>query len=171
MLTSKITSYNPAWPAMFKEECNRISPAFGDELIQIYHVGSTAIPEISAKPEIDILVEVSDHRLTHQVDTFMRSCGYVRGSNLSDGHHFYRRDIEGIRTHKVHVCHIGHSQISQMLHFRNQLRREPILRKQYQQLKLSLEAENTGGIGEYLERKRPFIDKVLANQHHFSHNN
>ncbi|WP_108819248.1 GrpB family protein [Pseudovibrio sp. Alg231-02] len=160
-LTSKITAFNPAWSNMFEKERGRISGAFGDTLVSIYHVGSTAITGLAAKPEIDMLVEVSSQQRTSEVDNVMRSLGYSRGKDLSPEHYFYRRDVDGVRTHKVHVCPTGHSQISRMLRFRDLLRQDAELKDQYQCLKLKLEAENTDGIKEYLAGKAPFIDAIL----------
>ncbi|VTS39824.1 dephospho-CoA kinase/protein folding accessory domain-containing protein [Streptococcus dysgalactiae subsp. equisimilis] len=105
---------------------------------------------------------VSAHRDEARRDEALRGLGYVRGSDLSTGHHFHRRDIDGVRTHKIHVCAEGHAQIGRMLRFRDLLRQDPLLRRRYQALKLELEASNTGGIGEYLAGKAPFIDEVMA---------
>ncbi|XXD10106.1 GrpB family protein [Klebsiella sp. R445] len=160
-LTSKITLYNPNWPGMFVAERNRIAFIFGDHLVAIHHVGSTAIPGLAAKPEIDLLVEVSIFTNAARVDTLMGGFGYIRGCDLSAGHHFYRKDIDGIRTHKVHVCESGHKDISSMLSFRDILRQDVELKSRYQALKFKLEAENTSGIKEYLAHKMPFIEAVL----------
>ncbi|WP_254615883.1 GrpB family protein [Cupriavidus basilensis] len=110
-LTSKISHYDSRWPALFVTEKERMAKGLGTELVGIYHVGSTAVPGLAAKPEIDLLVEVSEHRNEPARDSFMSVLGYVRGSDLSAGHHFYRRDVDGVRTHKVHVCVSGHWQI------------------------------------------------------------
>ena len=48
-----------------------------------------------------------------------------------------------------------------MLRFRDLLRSDLDLRRRYQDLKLRLEAENTGGMAEYLVGKEPFIDAIL----------
>lgn len=161
-LTSKIAPYRAEWPAQFQAMSAKIRAAFGGELLAIHHVGSTAIPGLAAKPEIDLLVEVFAHRNEAARDAAMALLGYVRGSQLSDDHHFYRRDVEGVRTHKVHVCLAGHAQIERMLRFRDRLRDDAALRQQYQDLKLGLEAGNVGGIGEYLAGKAPFIDDVMS---------
>ncbi|MFZ6050347.1 GrpB family protein [Pseudomonas sp. CR3202] len=161
-LTSKITHYNSRWPALFLAEQTRIAEGFQSEFIQIHHVGSTAVPGLAAKPEIDVLVEVSEHRDETARRDFMRTLGYVRGSDLSEGHHFYRRDVDGVRTHKVHVCISGHPQIERMLRFRDLLRHDPVIRQQYQDLKFQLEASNREGIGEYLAKKAPFIDALMG---------
>ena len=161
-LTSQISAYDPQWPDLFLLEQRRIRAVFPDALVVIHHVGSTAVPGLAAKPEIDLLVEVERHKDTADVDHRMALLGYVRGKDLSRNHHFYRRDINGVRTHKVHVCSSGHWQIARMLRFRDLLREDPTLRARYQELKLHLEATNQHGIGEYLALKAPFIDAVVG---------
>ncbi|WP_223476754.1 GrpB family protein [Oricola indica] len=161
-LTSKISEYDNRWPDMFNSEKAHLEGVFGAKAIEIHHVGSTAVPGLAAKPEIDVLVVVSDHGNEAGIDQAMSSFGYIRGTNLSDGHHFYRRDVGGIRTHKVHVCLTKHWQISRMLGFRDLLRQDDDLRQKYQTLKLELESTNKHGIGEYLAQKAPFIDAVIG---------
>ncbi|MCH7417826.1 GrpB family protein [Pseudomonas mosselii] len=160
-LTSKITTYNPEWPQRYEADKMLLVSAFGDELIAMHHVGSTAVPQLAAKPEIDVLIEVSEHRNAAARDEVLLSLGYVRGSDLSEGHHFYRRNIGEVRTHKVHICRCGHPSIIQMLTFRELLRNDASLRQRYQDLKIELEATNTGGMAEYLEKKGPFIITAL----------
>ncbi|MBD9591691.1 GrpB family protein [Ensifer sp. ENS05] len=163
-LTSQISVYDPRWPVLFLSEQQRIRSVFANALVTIHHVGSTAVPGLAAKPEIDLLGEVSEHRDVGDVTERMKSLGYVRGTDLSQDHHFYRRDVNGVRTHKVHVCRSGHWQIERMLRFRDLLRQDPDLSARYQALKLHLEATNQHGIGEYLASKAPFIDAVLAHK-------
>ncbi|AMK31482.1 GrpB family protein [Pseudomonas mosselii] len=160
-LTSKITTYNPEWPQRYEADKVLLVSAFGDELIAMHHAGSTAVPQLAAKPEIDVLIEVSEHRNAAARDDVLLSLGYVRGTDLSEGHHFYRRNIGEVRTHKVHICRCGHPSIIQMLTFRDLLRNDASLRQRYQDLKIELEATNTGGMAEYLEKKGPFIIAAL----------
>lgn len=160
-LTSKITPYNPTWPARFLADRPLIASAFGDELIAIHHVGSTSVQGLAAKPEIDVLIEVRDHSGALARDEILMGLGYVRGSDLSEGHHFYRRNVDGIRTHKLHACTRGHLTILQMLGFRDLLRRDATVRQLYEALKFQLESSNTGGMAEYLEKKSPFIIAAL----------
>lgn len=160
-LTSKITAYDPAWPQRYEADKVLLASAFGDELLAMHHVGSTAVPQLAAKPEIDVLIEVSEHRNEAARDEVLLTLGYVRGSDLSEGHHFYRRNIGEIRTHKIHICRRGHRSVIQMLTFRDLLRSDASLRQRYQDLKMKLEATNIGGMAEYLEKKGPFIIAAL----------
>jgi len=160
-LTSKITTHNPAWPQRYEADKLLLALAFGDELVAMHHVGSTAVPQLAAKPEIDVLIEVSEHRNEAARDEVLLTLGYVRGSDLSQGHHFYRRNVGEVRTHKIHICRCDHPSVIQMLTFRDLLRNDSLLRQRYQDLKIELEATNTGGMAEYLEKKGPFIIAAL----------
>ena len=52
-----------ACTVQFEAESQRLAKAIGPNLVAVHHIGSTAIPNIYAKPIIDLLVEVvSDDR-------------------------------------------------------------------------------------------------------------
>lgn len=50
--------YDPTWPTLFEKERARLLDLFPDEFLAIEHIGSTAVPDLSAKPIIDILAGV-----------------------------------------------------------------------------------------------------------------
>jgi GrpB-like predicted nucleotidyltransferase (UPF0157 family) len=160
-LTSKITPYDARWPQMYASTADWLRPIFGRSLIDIQHVGSTAVPGLAAKPEIDVLVVVSDTADVERWAAALAEREFSRGGDLSPGHLFFKRNEHGVRTHKLHVCVPDHPTALKMLKFRDHLRRSPGDRERYAALKLALEAENTGGIGEYLEKKAPFIDSIV----------
>lgn len=160
-LTSTITPYQIQWPDMYRAEAARLERVFGSALKSIHHIGSTAVPRLSAKPEIDILVIVTGFSQIDSWTDTLAAHQYRRGGDLSVGHLFYKRDVEGVRTHKIHVCLAGHPKINEMLSFRDYLRRHDDVRNEYQELKLELENNNVTGIGEYLQGKEPFIRAAL----------
>ncbi|MBI2912693.1 MAG: GrpB family protein, partial [Chloroflexi bacterium] len=51
-----IVDYDASWPSLYEEERARIQEAIGAWLVDIQHVGSTAVPGLAAKPIIDIAV-------------------------------------------------------------------------------------------------------------------
>src|SRR6185295_18245210 len=56
----EIVAYNPEWPLMFADEKRHLLSCHPRELIRrIEHFGSTAVPNLAAKPIVDMLVEVS----------------------------------------------------------------------------------------------------------------
>ena len=55
----EIVNYDPRWPLLFDEEATRLRAVLDPSLIVgLEHFGSTAIPGLSAKPIIDILIAV-----------------------------------------------------------------------------------------------------------------
>jgi GrpB-like predicted nucleotidyltransferase (UPF0157 family) len=50
--------YDELWPREFAAEASRIEAACADLPLRLEHIGSTAIPGLSAKPVIDILAGV-----------------------------------------------------------------------------------------------------------------
>ena len=55
-----IVPYDPNWLSMFEDEAAFLRRELPKDLVKrIEHFGSTAIPGLSAKPIIDILVEVT----------------------------------------------------------------------------------------------------------------
>ncbi len=160
-LTSTITPYDPRWPKQHLDEAARLGPVFGAAMREIHHVGSTAVPGLAAKPEIDLLVVVENISGVDSWTQDLAAHRYQRGGDLSAGHLFYKRDVDGSRTHKIHVCLAGHPNISEMLSFRDYLRCHDEVRDEYQALKIALEQDNSTGIVEYLQGKEPFIRAVL----------
>ena len=161
-LTSSITAYDPRWPQGYADTAAQIAPILEPGLVEIHHVGSTAVPLLAAKPELDILAIVRTSETPESWRDSLGTLGFRRGGDLSPGHRFFKRDVEGVRTHKLHLCTAGHPSITEMLGFRDHLRVNEADRLSYEDLKLRLERENVGGIGEYLARKRPFISTILA---------
>lgn len=54
----EVVPYSEAWPAQFEHERQALQAAVGEAAKSIEHVGSTAVPGLSAKPTIDILMVV-----------------------------------------------------------------------------------------------------------------
>lgn len=51
----RVVDYDLAWERAYREEAKRIQDVLGDNCVEIYHIGSTAVPGLAAKPILDIL--------------------------------------------------------------------------------------------------------------------
>lgn len=161
-LTSSLRGYDPSVVDRYDTERIDLEEVFANAVRSVHHVGSTAIPGIWAKPEIDILVILAS---TDDIDRYassMESLGYrVRGDIDGDGRFYYSKDTHGVRTHKVHVCPVGLASAWELVAFRDFLLDHRDVAVQYSELKVRLEAENATGMREYLDGKDPFIQNVL----------
>ena len=159
-LTSAITDYDAAWPNLYAREADLLVPVFDADLLALHHVGSTAVEGLAAKPEIDLLAVVEADTALDAWTEALALLKYRRGGDLLAGHRFFKRDVGGVRTHKLHVCTVGHPQIARMLAIRDHLRAHADDRAAYASLKRRLEWKNRTGIAEYLGDKAPFLDEL-----------
>ena len=72
----EVVEHNNAWEELFKKEVTLIFSFLGDELIQAYHIGSTAIPNIVSKPVIDIILEVYNIEKLDKFNQAFEKFGY-----------------------------------------------------------------------------------------------
>ncbi|MEM7371381.1 MAG: GrpB family protein [Bacteroidota bacterium] len=162
-LTSPIVPYSDDWPKRFREEKAQLSQFIRPYFREIYHVGSTAVPGLTAKPEIDLLIIIPSLAHIEAINEGMHQLGYqVRGECGLVGRHYFSKDVDGQRTHKAHVCESNNIHGQRLLIFRDYLRDHPAVSQAYGELKLKLEAHNRDGIAEYLEGKTDFILEVLT---------
>jgi L-amino acid N-acyltransferase YncA/GrpB-like predicted nucleotidyltransferase (UPF0157 family) len=171
-----IVPYNPGWPKMFEEEKKHLFASLPLEIIKrIEHFGSTAIPNVSAKPIIDILVEVTSLDKTKKVIVpILMGQGYDyfwRPTYGNDGPPFYawfiKRDVHGRRTHHIHMVERNFEHWERLF-FRDYLIEHPRVEQEYQQLKLFLAEKFPNDRIAYTAAKTKFIEKttLLAKQYY-----
>src|ERR671921_2732344 len=104
MTKVEVVPHNPRWREAFEAEARQVAAALGENVVAIHHIGSTAIPNIYAKPVIDLLVEVRDITEADGRSSAMESLGYeVMGEYGIPGRRYFRKDDrQGVRTHNLH---------------------------------------------------------------------
>lgn len=71
-----VTEYNPDWVMMFENEAARIRYILGESCIAVYHIGSTAVPGLKAKPIIDIMPVVQKIQSVDKMSDKFEQIGY-----------------------------------------------------------------------------------------------
>lgn len=134
----------------------------GDAIERIHHVGSTAIPDIHAKPVIDMLAVTSDMTVVDQRSGLVGEIGYeaLGEFGISGRRYFRKDDQDGIRTHQIHVFAEESPQIARHLAFRDYLIAHPAIAKDYEVLKLALAADFPHDSRRYTAGKDAFIREV-----------
>lgn len=163
-----IASYNPAWPRMFEEEKRHLLNCLPPDLIRrIEHFGSTAIPNLAAKPIVDMLVEVTSLEETKRsIVPVLEAQGYDyfwRPTHGWDGPPFYawliKRDAAGSRTHHIHMVESDFEQWDRLL-FRDYLIEHPETAREYEALKLALAHDYPNDREAYTNGKTEFVVRV-----------
>jgi dephospho-CoA kinase len=186
MLTLPV-EYDPDWPLRFERYRDEIAGMTGVARNRIAHIGSTAVPGTWAKPIIDIQISVADLSLfdlshldgsgyqpvAHNDcdDPFPDACAGPAGWEKK-----YARLVRSDqRLAHIHIRQIGNPNHRFALLFRDFLRATPFVRDQYSDFKqtcakLSQDTSDTGGTGDYLSLKDPFVRLIAHCSEHWATN-
>jgi GrpB-like predicted nucleotidyltransferase (UPF0157 family) len=168
-----IAEYDPAWATEFSREEARLRHAIGEWASAIEHVGSTAVPGLAAKPVIDIGVALRRFEDALQCVTPLVRIGYrCMGEFDLPGRIFFRKltespapgqTLSGVaRTHQIHMYERGHWEDVAHILFRDALRTDPSLAREYEALKRELAREHAADVEAYAEAKSVFVRAVIS---------
>lgn len=159
----EVVPYDPAWPKMFEEEAARIKQVLDEHCLEIHHIGSTSVPGLSAKEDLDILCIVDE--LSSSLD--LQSIGYLfKGEFNIPLRYFFSKNTPYSKVN-LHVCEPGHGFIALNLCFRDYLRTHEEARVAYQALKYGIVSDSASfergkhGFPKYTLEKNKFIKSVL----------
>lgn len=158
----RLVSYDPAWPDRFAEERVALELAIGSWATGgIHHVGSTAVPNLEAKPIIDILVGVESLEASRASFDPLTELGYLYAPYLPQEMHWFCKPHPSRRTHHLHLVPTDSSRFRDELAFRDRLRADPEAAAEYMELKRELATRFTGNRDAYTDAKAEFIRSVL----------
>lgn len=150
-----VVDYDPSWPASFEAERERISPLLGG--VELHHIGSTAVPGLAAKPIIDMMALVDSYE--EAIARLVADAGY-QYPEAFNAHLAKRRFLlyprPSLRTHHLHLVD-DPDELLPYLRFRDRLRTEPSLARDYVALKRALARRFRENREAYTEAKTDFI--------------
>jgi GrpB-like predicted nucleotidyltransferase (UPF0157 family) len=167
--TVEIVAYDSRWPRVFLEERARLIALFPALVRRIEHFGSTAVPGLSAKPIVDMLVEVTSlDEVKAQIVPVLESTGYDylwRPTTGDDTPPFYawfiKRDKRGQRTHHIHMVEHDFPHWEGLL-FRDYLIAHPDVAQQYVDVKRRLAAQFPNDRTAYTDGKSEFVRYITG---------
>jgi len=159
-----VVPHNPGWVEEFARESVRVASTLGTLMVEILHIGSTAISGIHAKPVIDMLASVTTIEAVDARRKEFECLGYeVMGEFGIPGRRYFRKDNrDGDRTHQIHIFQSGSPHIGRHLAFRDFMRAHPQYALQYEVLKQQLAAMYPNDIDSYAKGKDAFILEMDA---------
>jgi GrpB-like predicted nucleotidyltransferase (UPF0157 family) len=156
-------AYSSEWPRKFADVADTVRPLLGDEIIELEHVGSTSIPGMPSKPQIDVLVVVKDLSVMPQYYDVMQEHGYTaRGDYTNEGEEYYTKDTaEGNREVSIHVLPDGHHWATELLDFRDYLRSHPDELAYYAETKEKMHRKFPNDYTNYYKGKLPVVLELI----------
>jgi GrpB-like predicted nucleotidyltransferase (UPF0157 family) len=156
----EVLSYDEKWKKMFKEEAAKLQTIFGNEIVDIHHIGSTSVPGLKAKPIIDIMPVVRDINKVDKYDIFMQESGYEpKGENGIPKRRYFQKGGEN-RTHHVHIYQTGSYEIKRHLAFRDYLVLHTDEMNKYADRKEELAQQFPYDIESYINGKNYLVKEI-----------
>jgi GrpB-like predicted nucleotidyltransferase (UPF0157 family) len=158
-----VVPYDPEWQRRFDVERVLLERALAPWLDGgIHHIGSTAIPGIAAKPIIDVMAGVRDLDEALAAFTVPHKQSYIHVPHRPDvAHHFVKPSPE-VPVYGLHLTEPQSDLWQQRLAFRDALRNDPTLTREYETLKLQLARQYPNDPAAYTRGKRVFVAGVLT---------
>jgi GrpB-like predicted nucleotidyltransferase (UPF0157 family) len=157
----RVVNYDPTWPDMFRQEAATIRHALGARALRIEHVGSTAVPDLPAKPVIDMILVVADSTEEAAYVGPLEKAGYQLRIRESDW--YEHRMLTGRSEYlNLHVFSAGCPEIERMLMFRDWLRANKSDRELYAQSKRMLAEQNWKYTQNYADAKTAVINEIMS---------
>lgn len=161
-----IEPYNPDWPALAKLEVAKLKELLHFKwLVAIEHIGSTAIPDLPAKPIIDLAVGVTDLEAAKKVLVpILEQNGYAFWAENPDLTKLFF--VKGMppfgekRTHHIHVMSVDHHDWVVRPLYRDYLIHHPEARHAYAQLKQDLAKKFHKDREAYTQAKTEFVRNI-----------
>ncbi|MDL2295147.1 GrpB family protein [Ruminococcaceae bacterium OttesenSCG-928-D13] len=156
-----VVPYDPRWPELFRQEAAQITRILGENAVRVFHIGSTSVPGLAAKPVIDIMPVVHDMDKVAGCAPAFEAIGYeVLGEFGMPGRCYMRKGGDN-RSHQIHTFQYDSTaDILRHLAFRDYLRCHPEQRAAYGALKSRLAERYPSDIVAYGDGKESLVKQL-----------
>lgn len=165
-----LSPYTNQWIIDFENIKNELQQVLNNVNCTIEHVGSTAIPNLDAKPIIDIDIIMNDIREFEIIKENLENIGYYHNGNqgIEEREVFKRKDtytspiLDTIK-HHLYVCPKNSKALERHILLRDFLRKNSWARNEYQQIKYNLAKQANNDRKKYAELKEKFANSFIDN--------
>ena len=156
-----VLNYDPEWPLKYERERKAIAEILDGNGISIYHIGSTSVPGLAAKPIIDMMAVVRSLEKVDDARGKFSELGYeYLGEFGIAGRRYFRKGGDE-RTHQIHIFQADDwNNIGRHLAFRDYMRTHEKERAEYAKIKTALAQRFPYDIDGYCDGKDAFVREM-----------
>ena len=156
-----VLNYDPEWPLKYERERKAIAEILDGNGISIYHIGSTSVPGLAAKPIIDMMAVVRSLEKVDDARGKFSELGYeYLGEFGIAGRRYFRKGGDE-RTHQIHIFQADDwNNIERHLAFRDYMRTHEKERAEYAKIKTALAQRFPYDIDGYCDGKDAFVREM-----------
>lgn len=156
-----LAAHDETWRTAYEQEASDLRRSLTSRVSGLEHIGSTSVPDIRAKPILDLMLGLSNLDDGPGLGSDLAELGYeFRPDAELPAEHVYAKGTP--RTHILHVVEFGGDAWQQKLAFRDALREEPELARAYQALKMALSLRFPDDRAAYTAGKTEFVKGVVS---------
>jgi GrpB-like predicted nucleotidyltransferase (UPF0157 family) len=154
----EVVDHDDAWPERFRAEAARLAAIWPG--LELHHIGSTAVPGLAAKPVIDMMALLDDPDAP--VAALVERGGYAFPAAYNATLHGRRWLCRPSAAHRTHHLHLvgDRAWFDRRLRFRDALRGDPRLAREYATLKRDLARRMPHDREGYTAAKSAFVQRV-----------
>jgi GrpB-like predicted nucleotidyltransferase (UPF0157 family) len=161
MVVTLVEKYNPEWPKWFEEIKVFLGEKVAKACRRIEHVGSTAIPGMTAKPIIDLILVIESERW-EEIKSLLEEMGYYYRGNqgIEDREVFRLKDESILPVHHLYVCPKDSPELLKETAFRDYLKKNKKEAKRLSELKWALAEELNNDREAYMDGKSALCQEI-----------
>ncbi|MGG4446557.1 GrpB family protein [Brevibacillus porteri] len=156
-----VVQYDPNWTRLFETLRDFVLPTLSGLVVTIEHVGSTSVPELAAKPIVDMDVVVSTQADVNLAIKMLATLGYVHEGDLGVSGREAFIPPDNVPWHHLYVCTSDNVEYQRHILFRDYLRSHPEETKMYGDLKLELAQRFHNDRTGYTNAKGDLVKEIL----------
>ena len=156
----KLVEHNREWLHWYEDEKKSLLAKLEKYKVSLYHIGSTAIPNIYSKDIIDIILEVNERDDFDGIIDILYDEWELRWKEENRAFLVKGYGDNGFLD-KVYHLHVRIKGDIEEVKFRDILIENPKIAKQYEKLKLDLETTYKYDREEYTAGKTKFIKNII----------
>lgn len=149
--------------SLFCKVKNNLLSDLGDKVV-VEHIGSTAVPNMSGKNIIDILIGVGDLSDIESVALKLDKMGFYRGKNNNTSEYIFfasKQEETGSGDIHLHLVEKGSVRFNNFVNLREYLLDHPDVAKDYSDAKCRLAKEVRCQREEYKRLKSRYVEDLL----------
>ena len=157
----KLVEYDPTWPAQYEAVAARIREAIGNRAVVLEHAGSTSVPGLAAKNQIDVVLGVPDSTDEAAYIPHLEAAGFEFA--IREPEWFEHRLFRGTDPKvNLHAFSADCEEIGRMLAFRDWLRTHLDDRELYEREKRRLAEQPWNTMQDYADAKTDIVREIVG---------
>jgi GrpB-like predicted nucleotidyltransferase (UPF0157 family) len=156
-----LVEYDPDWPAQYEAVATRIRGAIGNTAVVLEHAGSTSVPGLAAKNQIDVVLGVPDSTDEAAYVPALEAAGFEFA--IREPEWFEHRLFRGVDPKvNLHAFSADCDEIGRMLAFRDWMRTHPEDRELYEREKRRLAEQTWNTVQDYADAKTEVVRDIVG---------